>query len=170
MKNILKGSGILIILGVFVLGCEGPKIKKALDGMVPQIQDIMGRIANAKSVFGVIDAASEQMTDKISKREIDSLDIELNKIRGFVPEIVALESKVTDIKDSLAVLEVLDKKAKDPNLTTIRACNQAISTALLEIGEFKKAATTLDTLSAKLNAMKKGAENPKAKGKTKGKK
>ncbi|MDD2890724.1 MAG: hypothetical protein PHE49_08820 [bacterium] len=170
MKNILKGSGILIILGVFVLGCQGPKIKKALDGMVPQIQDIMGRITNAKSVFGVIDAASEQMTDKISRREIDSLDIELNKIRGFVPEIVAFESKLIDIKDSIAVLEVLDKKAKDPNLTTIRACNQAISTALLEIGEFKKVAVTLDTLSAKLNAMKKGAENPKAKGKTKGKK
>ncbi|MFA5033329.1 MAG: hypothetical protein WC614_09945 [bacterium] len=170
MKNILKGSGILIILGVFVLGCQGPKIKKALDGMVPQIQDIMGRIANAKSVFGVIDAASEQMTDKISRREIDSLDIELNKIRGFVPGIVSLESKLIDIKDSLEILAALDKKAKDPNLTTIRACNQALSTALLEIGEFKKAAVMIDTLSARLNAMKKDAENPKAKGKTKGKK
>jgi hypothetical protein len=181
MKNGTKLLGV-ILAGAIILGCEGPKIKQALDAFTPQVSELEGKVAGVQGIMG---QASELMNKvvamtqpaakpekgkkavkapKIEAAQIDSLILQADNLKGSLVGFTELEGQVTMIKDSLAVL---DKKASGENKKVITELNGKLDAVAASLGEVRNGVSTLDGLKAKLESMKAPAkvEKPAKKGK-----
>jgi len=181
MKNGTKLLGV-ILAGAIILGCEGPKIKQALDAFTPQVSELEGKASGVQGVMGQVSELMNKVAvmvqpaakpekgkkavkaPKIEAAQIDSLILQAADIKGTLEGFVGLEGQVTMIKDSLAVL---DKKASGENKKVITELNGKLDAVAAILGEAKNSISPIDGLKAKLEGMKAPAkvEKPAKKGK-----
>ncbi|MDD5528759.1 MAG: hypothetical protein PHX21_01875 [bacterium] len=168
MKNGTKLLGV-ILAGAIILGCEGPKIKQALDAFTPQVSELEGKVAGVQGLMG---QAAELMNKvvamtqpaakpekgkkavkapKIEAAQIDSLILQADNIKSGLVGFVELEGQITMIKDSLAIL---DKKASGENKKVITDLNGKLDAVAASLGEVRNGVSTLDGIKAKLESMK----------------
>jgi hypothetical protein len=177
MKNGTKLLGV-ILAGAIILGCEGPKIKQALDAFTPQVSELEGKVANVQGIMGQAaelmnkvvamtqpavaakpekgkKAAKAVKAPKIEAAQIDSLILQAENLKGTLAGFAELEGQVTMIKDSLAVL---DKKASGENKKVITDLNGKLDMVAASLGEVRNGVSTLDGIKAKLEGMKAPAK------------
>jgi outer membrane murein-binding lipoprotein Lpp len=166
MKNSIKLLAV-VAAGILIMGCEGPKIKQAIDALKPQVDELQNQVATMQAPLGQltelgkqVDAMTPQPPEKgkkavkapkIEAAKIDSLITSIDGAKGSLVSLLAIGEQVKVMKDSLAVL---DKKASGENKTAITELNGKLDAVASSLGEVKMACGVADGLKGKLEAMK----------------
>ena len=175
MKNRIKLL-VVVAAGVLIIGCEGPKIKQAIDALKPQVDELQNQVATMQTPLGQLTEISNKVdamtqpaakpekgkkavkAPKIEAAQIDSLITSIEGVKGSLVSLLAVEEQVKVIKDSLAVL---DKKASKENKTAITELNGKLDAVTASLGEVKMACGKADGLKGKLETMKAPAKAEK---------
>ncbi|MDD2890726.1 MAG: hypothetical protein PHE49_08830 [bacterium] len=150
MKNSIKLLAV-VVTGVLIMGCEGPKVKQAVDALKPQVDELQNQVAAMQTPLGQLTEIGKKVEGKVEKTQIDSLILQIDGLKGNLVSLLAIEEQVTVMKDSLAVL---DKKASGEAKTAITELNGKLDAVVASLGEVKMACGVADGLKGKLETMK----------------
>jgi hypothetical protein len=161
MKNSIKLLAV-VAAGVLIMGCEGPKIKQAIDALKPQVDELQNQVATMQTPLGQLTEIGKKVdtmtqpvkgkkAPKIEATQIDSIVTQIDGLKGSLVSLLSIEEQVTVMKDSLAVL---DKKASKEVKETITELNGKLDAVVSSLGEVKMACGVADGLKGKLEAMK----------------
>lgn len=162
MKGVVK-MGALAVVVFLVLGCEGKKVKLAIDELTPKLAELEDMVINTdETISKAMRIANRLENEQIKKPQIDTVKVEIERIRTELTVLLALQGTVKDIQDSLAVL---DKKATGDNKKLTTQLNERVNSVLLSIGKAKGCVCTIDLMKLKLEEIKKSSEKKGSKSK-----
>lgn len=145
----------LVVAGALILGCEGPKIKQAVESLTPQITELENGIANVQgTLVKVVELVNIVANDKVEKGKIDTLAMFADQLKGELNAILPLGEQAQLLSDTLAVL---DKKASGDNKKAIEGLMEKLNAVSTTLGEARNGCGTLDQIKVKLEEMKKPA-------------
>lgn len=160
MNRMVKWVAVIAV-GALILGCEGPKIKQAVDALTPQVSELESQAAGIGTALGKVnDLINKVAGGKIEKAAIDTAMLDADKVKGELTAYLGLEGQLGTINDSLAVL---DKKASGDNKKAVAGLKEKINGIAASINEAKNGCGLMDQLKVKLEEMKKPAKPEKGK-------
>lgn len=149
---------VATVVGVLILGCEGPKIKQAVDALSPQICEIANQVLNTEGTILKVDSVITKVASgKIKKTQVDTVMMDIEKIQTELSVLLALEDAAKEMKDTL---NVLDKKASGDNKKAISGLNEKLNMIVQSINKARNGSKALEQLKVKLEDMKKGPAKP----------
>jgi len=153
---------VAVAAGALILGCEGPKIKQAVDALTPQVTQLESSVANVQGSLGkVVELVNIVGAGKIEKGKIDTLGMFADQLKAELSAVLPLGEQAQLLVDTLAVL---DKKANGDNKKAIAGLTEKLNGVTTILGEARNGCGTLDQIKVKLAEMKTPAK-PEKKGK-----
>ncbi len=147
-----KGINLLVtlIFGTFLFGCAGVP-KEVIDGLKKDIDGLGTKLTAAEVVLTTIADLEKESIEKLSKKVTLELSEKIDNTKRLIAEIIVLETKVNEIKDSLVVLE---GKAKGKIKEDVIALSGETDILKLQVAKFKAADVKLDEIKTILEEKK----------------
>ncbi|MDI6840644.1 MAG: hypothetical protein QMD71_07350 [bacterium] len=148
-----KGAYLLAIFGIvaLILGCEAQRVRQAVEGLKPEVQNLATKLDAAKGILGTVGDLEAKIAGKVEKAQIDELLGKISETKTSIADVLALEDKIGTLMDTLVIL---DRKATGKVKEDVSALSAKVGELSAGLGAFRAADMRLDNLKAKLEAMK----------------